>query len=259
MRCPLLLGVVLGVCACSSNGGGSAPPIASNGGAAAGNAGGAGTGNAAGGNNTGGAGTGNDAGGSNSAGAGAGGTAGSAGAGGGGSSGSAGATSAAGSSGSAGVGGGAGSGGAGGAVATTDAPASAITFTASGAVIMNPERGFYTTTDLTIGRNFAYVRQGQKTLLYVRVHLDAYLGTNHAQDLPQKVLDDTDAGFAAARTAGIKVIVRFYYDNGEGYDNGMGANDAPKDWMIRHIEQLAPIVKKNEDVLFVYQAGFIGA
>jgi hypothetical protein len=29
--------------------------------------------------------------------------------------------------------------------------------------------------------------------------------------------------------------------------------------MIRHIQQLAPIVKKNEDVLFVYQAGFIGA
>ena len=150
-------------------------------------------------------------------------------------------------------------GGAGGAVATTDAPASAITFTASDAVIMNPERGFYATANLATGRNFANVRQGQKTLLYGRVHLDAYLGENHAQDLPQEVLDDTDAGFAAARTAGIKVILRFYYDNGEGYDSGEGANDAPKDWMIRHIEQLAPIVEKNEDVLFVYQAGFIGA
>jgi hypothetical protein len=124
---------------------------------------------------------------------------------------------------------------------------------------MNPERGFYATTNLATGRNFANVRQGQKTLLYGRVHLDAYLGANHAQDLPQKVLDDTDAGFAAARTAGLKVILRFYYDNGEGYENGMGANDAPKDWMIRHIEQLAPVVKNNEDVLFVYQAGFIGA
>jgi hypothetical protein len=152
-----------------------------------------------------------------------------------------------------------GSGGAGGTVATTDAVGSAITFAASNAVIMNPERGFYATTNLATGRNFANVRQAQKTLLYGRVHLDAYLGANHAQDLPQKVLDDTDAGFAAARTAGIKVILRFYYDNGEGYDSGTGANDAPKAWMIRHIEQLAPIIKKNEDVLFVYQAGFIGA
>ena len=142
---------------------------------------------------------------------------------------------------------------------TIDAPGAAITFTASDAVIMNPERGFYATTNLATGRNFANVRQGQKTLLYGRVPLDAYLGTNHAQDLPQEALDDTDAGLAAARAAGVKVILRFQYDNGEGYESGEGANDAPKDWMIRHIEQLAPIVRKNEDVVFVYQAGFIGA
>jgi len=177
----------------------------------------------------------------------------------GGSSGLAGATSAGGSSGSAGAGGGSGSGGAGGALETTDAPGVALTFTASDAVIMNPERGFYATTDLATERDFEDVREGQKTLLYGAVHLDAYLGTNHAQDLPEEVLDDTDAGFAAARDAGVKVILRFQYDDGEGYDSGEGANDAPKDWMIRHIEQLAPVVEKNEDVLFVYQAGFIGA
>jgi hypothetical protein len=177
----------------------------------------------------------------------------------GGSGGSAGATSAGGSSGPAGAGGGSGSGGAGGTVTTTDAPGVAITFTASDAVIMNPERGFYATANLATGRNFANVRQSQKTLLYGAVHLEDYLGTNHEQDLPEDVLDDTDAGFAAARAAGVKVILRFAYDDGEGYENGMGANDAPKDWMLRHIEQLAPIVEKNEDVLFVYQAGFIGA
>jgi len=63
--------------------------------------------------------------------------------------GSGGATSAGGSSGSVGAtsaGGSSGSAGAGGGVATTDAPASALTFTASDAVIMNPERGFYATT-----------------------------------------------------------------------------------------------------------------
>ncbi|HEX6275581.1 MAG TPA: DUF4874 domain-containing protein, partial [Polyangiaceae bacterium] len=177
----------------------------------------------------------------------------------GGSSGSGGGVSTGGSSGSAGAGGGSGSGGAAGAVTTTDAPSSALTFTASDAVIMNPERGFYATANLATGRNFSNVRQTRKTLLYGRVPLDEYLGENHAQDLPEDVLDDTDAGFAAARAAGVKVILRFQYDNGEGYDSGMGANDAPKEWMLRHIEQLAPILEKNEDVLFVYQAGFIGA
>jgi hypothetical protein len=165
----------------------------------------------------------------------------------------------AGASGSVDAGGGAGSDGSGGQVATTDAPSSPIAFTKSDAVIMNPERGFYTTANLATDRGFSGVRQSQKTLLYGAVHLDAYLGTNHAQDLPQKVLDDADAGFAAVRAAGIKVIVRFQYDDGEGYTSGNGANDAPKDWMIKHIQQLSPILKKNEDVLFVYQAGYIGA
>jgi Domain of unknown function (DUF4832)/Domain of unknown function (DUF4874) len=150
-------------------------------------------------------------------------------------------------------------GGSSGAVATIDAPGTVINFAVSDAVILNPERGFYTTANLATERNFTGVRKAQKTLLYGAVHLDAYLGTNHAQVLPQKALDDTDAGFAAARSAGVKVIARFYYDDGEGYDSGAGANDAPKEWMLKHIEQLAPVLMKNEDVLFVYQAGFIGA
>jgi hypothetical protein len=234
-------------------GGSSGSAGATGAGGAGGAAGAGGPGGAAGATSTGGS----------SGSAGAGGRSGSGGAGGaadaGGPGGAAGATSTGGSSGSAGAGGQSGSGGAGGTAPTTDAPSSALTFTASDAVIMNPERGFYATANLATGRNFSNVRQSQKTLLYGRVHLDAYLGTNHAQDLPPKVLEDVDAGFAAARTAGIKVIVRFYYDNGEGYASGTGANDAPKDWMIKHIQQLAPVLRRNEDVLFVYQAGFIGA
>ncbi len=173
----------------------------------------------------------------------------------------AGGTNAAGGSGSGGVvaaGGTVGSGG-GGTVETTDAPGTDISFAPSDAMLLNPERGFYTTADLAEERDFARVRRDDKTLLYGAVHLDAYLGADHAQDLPEQVLDDTDAGFAAVREAGLKVIVRFQYDDGEGYDSGTGANDATKEWMLRHIQQLAPILTKNEDVLFVYQAGFIGA
>ena len=41
-------------------------------------------------------------------------------------------------------------------------------------------------------------------------------------------------------------------------------NDAPKDgptkeWILNHIEQLKPIIAANEDVIYVLQAGFIGA
>lgn len=141
--------------------------------------------------------------------------------------------------------------------ATEDAPGSAVSYEPSSEVILNPERGFFTTTNLATVRNLNGVRSQGKTLVFAAVALDAYLGSNHAQDLPQKLLDDVQAGFDAVREAGIKAVVRFRYDNGEGYPGG--ANDAPESWMIKHIQQVAPVLKNNEDVLFVLHAGFIGA
>ncbi len=140
---------------------------------------------------------------------------------------------------------------------TEDAPGSPVSYQPSTEIILNPERGFFTTTNLATVRNLSNVRTQGKTLVFAAVALDSYLGANHAQDLPQELLDDVQAGFDAVRTAGIKAIVRFRYDNGEGYPGG--ANDAPESWMVKHIQQVAPVLKKNEDVLFVLHAGFIGA
>ncbi|HEX2878845.1 MAG TPA: DUF4832 domain-containing protein, partial [Polyangiaceae bacterium] len=38
-----------------------------------------------------------------------------------------------------------------------------------------------------------------------------------------------------------------------------GTNDAPEEWIVNHIEQLAPLLAANEDVIYLLQAGFIGA
>jgi hypothetical protein len=127
----------------------------------------------------------------------------------------------------------------------------------SDAIVLNPERGFYVTADLATVRNLSSVRSGGHSLVHAAVHLDRYLGTNHAQDLPQNLLADVASGFAAVRQAGIKAVVRFQYDDGEGYPGG--ANDAPESWMIRHIQQLAPVLADGEDVTYVADAGFIGA
>ena len=140
---------------------------------------------------------------------------------------------------------------------TDELPARTITFTASDATFLSPERGFYTTTNLATARDLGYVRGEGKTLVYAAVHLDAYLEGNHEGDLPPALFSDVQAGFDAVREAGIKAVVRFQYDDGEGYPGG--ANDAPEAAMTRHIEQLAPLLRDNEDVLFVLQAGFIGA
>jgi hypothetical protein len=138
-----------------------------------------------------------------------------------------------------------------------DAPTTRVAFEASDATLLNPERGFYVTGDLADLRDLGDVRAEGKTLIYAAAHLDAYLGGDHEQDLPARALADIRAGFSAIRAAGLKAVVRFQYDDGEGYPDG--ANDASEAAIVRHIEQLAPVLADNLDVLFVLQAGFIGA
>ncbi len=138
-----------------------------------------------------------------------------------------------------------------------DAPSVSVSYEKDATNFVNPERGFYTYASLTDTSDFEYVREQGLALAYTNVELADYLGDNHSQDLSTELLDAVSAGFEAVRAARIKAIVRFRYDSGEGYPGG--ANDAPESWIIRHIEQLAPLLQANEDVLFQLQAGFIGA
>jgi hypothetical protein len=138
-----------------------------------------------------------------------------------------------------------------------DAPGAGVSYVASDEVVLNPERGFYARANLTAAGDLSGVRASGKTLVYADANIDSYLGDDHAQDLPQAFVDDVQAGFDAIRDAGLKAVVRFQYDDGEGYPDG--ANDAPESFILRHIEQLAPVLAGNRDVLFVLQAGFIGA
>lgn len=138
-----------------------------------------------------------------------------------------------------------------------DAPSTPVSFTASDAIFLNPERGFYRTASLANPGNLSYVRDDGKTLVYVSGHLNDYLAGDHTQDLPAAALSDFQAGFDAIRAAGLKAIVRFKYDDGDAYP--APAYDAPEDAMRRHIAQLAPLLAANEDVIFLLQAGLIGA
>jgi len=56
------------------------------------------------------------------------------------------------------------------------------------------------------------------------------------------------------RAAGIKVLLRF------AYERNMRKRKGPSlDRILGHIKQLTPIIRANEDVIFVLQAGFVGA
>lgn len=73
--------------------------------------------------------------------------------------------------------------------------------------------------------------------------------------LPAQMLKDMDTRIAAFAGSGVRLIVRFTYNFGP---IGPGAMDAPIDVISEHIDQVAPILLKNKDLIFALEAGFIG-
>ncbi len=71
--------------------------------------------------------------------------------------------------------------------------------------------------------------------------------------LSQSMLDGIEAGIAAYRGTGIRLLVRFVYNFGP-----IGSADVPADLISTHIDQLAPILLRHKDDIFALQAGFIG-
>jgi hypothetical protein len=126
------------------------------------------------------------------------------------------------------------------------------TYVPSAAPILNPERGFFTPYQLPASSGFSPVRATGNTLVHLNLRLDDW----READLPQDVLDGFDANFADIRDAGLKAIIRFSYNEGPYPDS---EPDASKAQILRHIEQLTPLLQKNADVIAWVEAGFIGA
>ncbi|MCC6527486.1 MAG: DUF4832 domain-containing protein [Polyangiaceae bacterium] len=153
----------------------------------------------------------------------------------------------------AGGGGGAGTSGSGeGGGTVPGGPVVTREFSDSGEELLNPERGFYDGVALVGGGSFDHVRAAGRTLAYSGVHLDAYRDA----PLDAAFLDELGAGFAKARQAGIKIVLRFVYNDGP---YPVSDPDAPLARVLEHLQQLAPVLAANEDVIAVMQAGLIGA
>jgi hypothetical protein len=129
-----------------------------------------------------------------------------------------------------------------------NAPLVHFDFEPSSANLLNPERGYYVGYDLTRPERAASVRESGHSLAISVVHLDAYRDSS----LPSSLLATLDTGFAAARGAGIKIVLRFSY-------NSSFSADASRSRILGHISQLTPLLQRHADVIAVMQAGFIGA
>ncbi len=130
-------------------------------------------------------------------------------------------------------------------------PLVTIFYTESAEGVQNPERGFAGDADLQ-DPDYSQYYQDQYTLVYVDVRLDEY----READLPPDFLGEMDAWFVSMRAGGVKAIVRFSYNDGP-YPSP--EPDASLEQILRHIQQLEPVLKRNSDVIAWVEAGFIGA
>jgi hypothetical protein len=114
----------------------------------------------------------------------------------------------------------------------------------------NPERGFSKSKG-----SGAAARAAGLTLVHVYFRLDAFRNS----PLPASFLDDVRRRFAEARARGIKLVPRFTYNfPREPFHAGLDS-DAPLPRVQLHLDQLAPILRDNADVIAFMEAGFVGA
>lgn len=139
-----------------------------------------------------------------------------------------------------------------------NAQTASVNYTASTAVISNPERGFYKYSS-THSDSYSLLNQTtlnnyrtsqNVTLLYRYFYLEDFRNA----PISASYLANMQTDFDRVRNAGMKMIVRFAYSD----DEGMEPRDATKSLMLTHINQLKPILIANADVISVMQAGFIG-
>lgn len=121
----------------------------------------------------------------------------------------------------------------------------------------NPERGFYrpievhsASTSVFAPTTITSLRKFGFTLMLLEFYLTDYMES----DIEDAYLEKMRGFFTNLREGGGKAIVRFAYKNSEN-DRPW---DASEEWVLRHIEQVKPILQENEDVLLALQAGFVG-
>ncbi|MCR5017671.1 MAG: DUF4832 domain-containing protein [Bacteroidales bacterium] len=135
-----------------------------------------------------------------------------------------------------------------------------VTFQESSAVLANPERGFYKAQDFDSDTSplkasaVKAQRAEGRTLWYTGYYLTDFM--TGSGDISKAYLDKIQATMDALREGGAKCVLRFAYKRSDS--SGAKPWDPSEEIVLHHIDQIKPILQKNEDVIFVLQAGFVG-
>ena len=103
-------------------------------------------------------------------------------------------------------------------------------------IFPNPERGFYRPTMLPDLQSLPNLRGEGVTHIYGKVRANDFRDKDFSRDFLAKIRN----GFNVARSAGVKVIFCV------SYGDRIGAPDASKERIFRHIEQLQPIWERSD-------------
>ena len=150
------------------------------------------------------------------------------------------------------------------------ASAATINYTADDSSIFpNPERGFYYHMEQKVSEKSPYCVKGKEssltahtssdcgTLVLVLYYLDNFRTT---ATIPSKVLNAFDEDMQALRNNGMKCVLRFAYTNGTyGSGSSESAKDATLAIALQHLSQYKSHLHANADVIYVVQAGIVGA
>ena len=127
----------------------------------------------------------------------------------------------------------------------------------STSILANPERGFYHSNGACHydpATLHSYLTTEKVSLVFCTVDLGAF----KTSEISTTALNSFNQNLATIRQAGLKAIVRFAYSWDGAAVNQPNTRDTSKAWMLTHINQLAPYLQSNADVITTVQTGLIG-
>lgn len=135
-----------------------------------------------------------------------------------------------------------------------------VTYASTSNIIPNPEKGFYRYTSTGSSGGYNLLNQttisGYRTNENITVIQRQFFLRDFITGIPitSTYLTNMQTDFNRIRNAGAKVIVRFTYTSSSSFT----VFQPTKAQILAHIQQLAPVVNANRDVIVSIQAGFIG-
>ena len=141
-----------------------------------------------------------------------------------------------------------------------NSPAGAVplyerTFEPSKDNFSNPERGLYSFVEYRLGETLPkldHLKARKFSLIHLQVRLDDY----RTSAIPEESLQALNRLFATLKELGLKAILRFAYNAGDGADSI--AKDAALEQVLTHIDQLKPLLEDNAGLILALEAGFVG-